>query len=109
MWMVPVLLLSARRFTGSFQVRSAVPHVVSVDPGVMALARLAGANTDFSRQELLLDLRVERDWTVVEKAMLETLASPLGGVHLDFADGSCFALEARQRWRFWRRPLTKLA
>jgi hypothetical protein len=91
------------------QVRCAIPHVVSVDPGVMALAKLAGANTDFSRQELLLDLRVERDWTVVEKAMLETLASLPGGVHLDFADGSRFALESRQRWRFWRRPLAKLA
>lgn len=91
------------------QVRCAVPHVVSVDPGVTALARLAGANTDFSRHELLLDLRVERDWTVVEKALLETLAGPLGAVHLDFADGVRFALEPRQRWRFWRRPLAKLA
>jgi hypothetical protein len=91
------------------QVRCAVPHVVSVDQGVMALARLAGANTDFSRQELLLDLRIERDWTVVEKALLETLAGPLGAVHLDFADGARFALEPRQRWRFWRRPLAKLA
>jgi hypothetical protein len=91
------------------RVRCTVPHVVSVDPGVMALARLAGANTDFSRPELLLDLRAERDWTVVEKALLESLAGPLDGVHLDFADGSRFALESRQRWRFWRRPLAKLA
>ena len=91
------------------QVRCAIPHVVSADPGVMALARLAGANTDFSRRELLLDLRMERDWTVVEKALLETLAVPPGGVHLDFADGTRFALEPRQRWRFWRRSLAKLA
>lgn len=92
------------------QVRCAVPHVVSVDAGVTALARLAGANTDFSRQELLLDLRVEREWPVVEKALLESLAGPLGGgVLLDFADGARFALEPRQRWRFWRRPLAKLA
>jgi hypothetical protein len=91
------------------RVQCAAPHVVSVDPGVMALARLAGANTDFSRHELLLDLRAERDWTVVEKVLLEGLAGPLDGVQLDFADGARFALESRQRWRFWRRPLAKLA
>jgi hypothetical protein len=91
------------------RVLCAVPQVVSADPGVMALARLAGANPDSSRHELLLDLRSERDWNVVEKALLETLAGTLGGVQLDFADGTRLALESRQRFRFWRRPLAKLA
>lgn len=90
-------------------VRCAVAQVVSADPGVVALAKLAGANGDRSRKELLLDLRGERDWAVVEQAMLEALAGPSGGLHLDFADGSRFALDSRQRWRFWRRPLAKLA
>jgi len=28
---------------------------------------------------------------------------------LDFADGERIAIEPRQRWRFWRRPMQDLA
>ena len=30
-------------------------------------------------------------------------------VQLDFADGARFVLRASQRWRFWRRPMARLA
>lgn len=92
------------------RVSCALPHVASVEPCLTALARLAGANSDGSRDELLLDLRAERDWSKVESALLEGLDSAVRrGMQLDFADGARYAFVARQRWRFWRRPLAKLA
>lgn len=92
------------------RVGCAIPHVASAEASLSALARLAGANREPSREGLLMDLRAERDWTVVEKALLEGLSNlAWSGVQLDFGDGARLVLEARQRWRFWRRPLAKLA
>jgi len=87
-----------------------VAHVATVEAGLAGLARLAGANTDHGRDELLLDLRGERDWSVVSTALVDALATHADrDVLLDFADGARWSLRSGQKWRFWRRPLATLA
>jgi len=87
--------------------------VISGDAEVLALARQAGVS--LTRQQgasTLVDLRRERDWRALESAhllpALATLTRPAGGLLLDFADGVRFSVEPAQRWRLWRRPLTRL-
>ena len=77
-----------------------VSAVESSDPELQALAALAQAS---ATGPALLDLRHERDWSVVE-TQLRRDSSTL----LDFADGARWMLQPRQRWRFWRRPLLRL-
>lgn len=87
-----------------------VAHVAAVEAGLAGLARLAGVNNDYSRDDLLLDLRWERDWSVVSTALLDALATHAGReVLLDFSDGARWSLRSGQKWRFWRRPLATLA
>lgn len=90
-------------------VRSVLTGVASHEPELLSLAHVAGiVNTADGPQ--LLDLRQARDWSAVEQRLLPGLRE-LGAeeVQLDFADGARFSLRAAQRWRFWRRPLAKLA
>ena len=90
-------------------VRCPYTGLASPDPELLSLAQLAGiANTPEGPQ--LLDLRQARDWSAVEQRLLPGLRG-LGSdqVQLDFADGVRYALKAAQRWRFWRRPLARLA
>ena len=86
-----------------------VAHVAAVEAGAAGLAKLAGVNNDYSRDDLLLDLRWERDWSVVATAVLDALTTFAGReVQLDFADGARWSLRSGQKWRVWRRPLTAL-
>jgi hypothetical protein len=90
-------------------VRSVFTAVASQEPELLSLAQLSGIRgTDDGPQ--LLDLRQVRDWSAVEQRLLPGLRE-LGRdeLQLDFADGARFSLRAGQRWRFWRRPLAKLA
>lgn len=90
-------------------VRCPYTGLASQDPELLSLAQLAGvANTPDGPQ--LLDLRQARDWSAVEQRLLPGLREPGSDeVQLDFADGARFSLRAAQRWRFWRRPLARLA
>ena len=91
------------------QVSCAVASIVSEDDELLALAALAGA----SRNETggtLMDLRHERDWSVVERGPLALASLKLrhSSVLLDFADGARWRIAARQAWRIWRQPLNGL-
>lgn len=78
---------------------------------LQALAAAADGHADASHR--LVDVRDARDLPRLEREhllpALDALAS--GRLHrcdLDFADGTGFTLQPRQRWRFWRRPLAAL-
>jgi hypothetical protein len=49
---------------------------------------------------------LERDW--LQPACLALRRGGLQGLALDFADGRQSMLAPGQRWRFWRRPLSRL-
>lgn len=97
------------------QVRFRAAALQSDDIELQALAALAGIGTrpDGVPGSHLLDLRPHRDWARLESAVLDALLPELGrryaAIELDFADGARFRLEARQRWRFWRRPIARFA
>lgn len=87
--------------------------VISADAELLALAKRAGVSlTRLETGSTLIDLRRERDWAALERAQLEsvlmTLKRRYGSLLLDFADGASLRIEAAQRWRLWRRPLTRL-
>ena len=94
-------------------VRTHFASVINADDELLALAKLAGARpTPSGSGSTLLDLRRHRDWALVEN---DALAHGLRGlkreyqqVVLDFADGAGFAFDAAQRWRWLRRPLSRL-
>lgn len=88
-------------------VHGAALTVLSEDPEVRALARLAEAHPGRHRAASLLDLRRQRDWKKVEAVMAETGREGIE-LELDFADGARWRLGRGQGWRFWRRPLTGL-
>lgn len=91
------------------QVRSAARSVVSTDPELLGLARLAGIDAAGAGAQLF-DQRQQRDWRSVERGLQAGL-DELGAdeLRLDFADGARWSLRSGQRWRFWRRPLASLA
>jgi hypothetical protein len=62
------------------------------------------------RNNTLIDLRAARDLASVAQdwlmpALDALRCRTLRQLQLDFADGSGYRLERRQRWRFWRKPL----
>jgi len=62
--------------------------------------------------EALVDLRSLRETTTLARDWVLPAMAGLRGndqLELDFADGSGFTLTRSQRWRFWRRSLTRLA
>lgn len=66
-----------------------------------------------SHETVLLDLREIRDPARIIDRWLMPAASALAQgaltqVKLDFGDGTGSVLTRGQRWRFWRRPLTRL-
>lgn len=77
-----------------------VSAVESPDAALQALAALAHAS---ATSLVLHDLRHARDWSMVEKQLPRDSC-----IVLDFADGARWKLQPRQRWRFWRRPLSRL-
>jgi hypothetical protein len=90
-------------------VRTRLAAVSSPDPELQALAKLAGLKANAEGPQLF-DLRRLRDWAGVEAHLLPGLRE-LGRdeLQLDFADGARWSLRSGQRWRFWRRPLVRLA
>ncbi|MEO6366228.1 MAG: phosphoglycerate mutase [Luteimonas sp.] len=61
----------------------------------------------------LFDLHAERDLARLQHDWLQPAVHTmqrreLDSLHLDFADGTVFTIKPSQRWRFWRRPLTRL-
>ena len=48
--------------------------------------------------------RVDAEW--IAPALADVLSGALDRLVLDFDDGGRFVFLRRQRWRFWRRPLT---
>ncbi len=97
--------------------------VCSDDNAVQAFASLAGVTASplpprwsigTSGGHRAFDLRHARDLAGLHADWLAPLmtdlrAGRLETATLDFADGDRFTLEARQRWRFWRRPLRALS
>jgi hypothetical protein len=88
--------------------RCSANAVVSRESDLRALAFFAQVeDRALARGDTLIDLRRERDWRRIEAEHLgKTLATDFARyphIDLDFADGARYRLEARQRWRFWRR------
>lgn len=87
--------------------------VISEDAELLGLAKRAGVS--LVRRETgsaLIDLRRERDWSALERSQLQPALASLKSRHdellLDFADGASFRIESAQRWRLWRRPISRL-
>lgn len=107
-------------------VRCDYTQVCSQDEAVQAFASLAGIasaplpscwppgeGSGDGDAHRAFDLRhardlasLQADWFAPVRAELR--AGRLDTAILDFADGARYVLEARQRWRFWRRPLRAL-
>lgn len=94
--------------------RTDVRGVVSLDPALRGLAKLAEVAELAPEQAWtagsLVDLSHLREITQIEHAMLAELLQALrqGQVEeilLDFANGRRWLLRGGQRWRFWRRSL----
>lgn len=98
------------------------PHasVASDDATLLALALAAGAQVSVpsagfvpATTDGLHDLRAMRnaaalasDW--LAPAIVAVQRGDLKRLLLDFEDGTGLMVERRQRWRFWRKPLTAL-
>jgi hypothetical protein len=86
--------------------------VLGAGEELLALAKLAGASLQASETgSVLVDLRRQRDWAEVERSHLlpgvGLFPHRFAALALDFADGSGLLLEASQRWRWFRRPLSQ--
>ena len=86
--------------------------VFSDDPVVQGAALLGTlacmplADVQPSTANALVDLRHQRDvGRLLQEWLLPACAED---AQFDFADGTLFTLTRGQRWRFWRRPLTRL-
>ena len=101
-------------------VRCDYRQVCSDDEAVQAFAALAGVAAsplplcwpagEGGDGHRAFDLRHARDLAGLHgdwfaPVMADLRAGGLDTVILDFADGMRYTLDARQRWRFWRRPL----
>jgi hypothetical protein len=95
-------------------------QVASDDVLLRALAANAGVSPAPAsvRFELagdgLFDLREARDLAALDRDWLQPATGALRHgklreLRLDFADGAGYLLVPAQRWRFWRRPLARLA
>ena len=103
-------------------VRCDFTEVCSDDEAVQAFALLAGVtasplparwSTDEGGGHRAFDLRHARDLAALHAdwlapVMADIQAGKLASAILDFADGARYTLDARQRWRFWRRRLRAL-
>ena len=93
-------------------------RVQSNDPLARALAAAAGiahsdrGAIDIATQDGLHDLRDAGPAEAIDAWLAPTLSAVGSGtlrqVSLDFADGTGFVVERRQRWRIWRKPLSGL-
>ena len=104
-------------------VRCDYSQVCSDDEAMQAFAALAGLTPsslpsrwpagEGGDGHRAFDLRHARDLAGLHVDWFAPVIADLRAGHLDtaildFADGVRFTLEARQRWRFWRRPLRAL-
>ena len=89
-------------------------HVRSREPLLLALAKASGIEANGERQlDTLVDLRQLRSLAqfstdVVAPLVAALRRGELDRLLLDFQDGVQFALQPRQRWRVWRKPLIRL-
>ncbi|MBB3276866.1 MULTISPECIES: phosphoglycerate mutase [Pseudoxanthomonas] len=90
-------------------------QVKGQDTLLRALALAAGvtAEGEGGAVDALIDLRHLRQPEVFARDALQPLLAALArgellALELDFEDGERFTLRRDQRWRFWRRPLTRL-
>lgn len=101
-------------------VSTSYAHVASGDVLLRALAANAGVSPAPAAArfgpagDALFDLRETRDLAALDRDWLQPALDALRrgglrGLHLDFADGAGYQFAPAQRWRFWRRPLARLA
>lgn len=103
-------------------VRANGQRYASVDPLVLALARLATAPVvaldpvalDAEQGPTTIDLATLRDVAELEApwltaALVALAAGRFAAIDLDFADGARFVWRHSHRWRLWRRPARNLA
>ncbi len=81
----------------------------AADQGTLEALPVAFKQTD---DDSLFDLRDARDLAALESDWLQPAFDALGKgelqrLVLDCEDGNAYALRSSQRWRFWRRPLTR--
>ncbi|HEY9400806.1 MAG TPA: phosphoglycerate mutase [Luteimonas sp.] len=101
-------------------VHASCTAALSDDSSLRGLANAAGANVGLLPPrfeplpgDTLIDLRPFRDLARVTSVWLMPAIGALKRgtirrLHVDFADGIGFLFEPAQRWRFWRRPVSKL-
>jgi hypothetical protein len=101
-------------------VRTSFASVVSNDEAMQAFAALAGVESlplpqqwQAGKDDGVFDLRHVHDLAAFQADWFAPLRQDLAAGRidkaiLDFADGTRFEFHARQRWRFWRRPLRSL-
>ncbi|MBB5943681.1 phosphoglycerate mutase [Xanthomonas sp. 3307] len=95
-------------------VGTAHAQVRSRDPLLRALAQAAGVvDAQAPRVDALVDLRQLRApeqfvGEVVQPLLQALRDGELQQLQLDFEDGTCFRIAPAQRWRLWRRPLSRL-
>jgi hypothetical protein len=97
-------------------VRTRYRQVKGNDTLLRSLASAAGVSNEASgAQEVdaLVDLRHLRDLGMLARDAVQPLLEAvrkreLHSLSLDFEDGAIFHLRRDQRWRFWRKPLSKL-
>jgi hypothetical protein len=88
-------------------VRSPHGQVRTHDPVLQALAAASKAEGEGS---VLIDYRALATFDAGFLGWLDAAArGDVERLVIDFADGSRLAVEPRQRWRFWRRPLQDVA
>jgi hypothetical protein len=89
------------------RVRSPHGQVRTHDPVLQALAAASKAEGEGS---VLIDYRALATFDAGFLGWLDAAArGDVERLVIDFADGSRLAVEPRQRWRFWRRPLQDVA
>jgi len=101
-------------------VRTPYTAILTDDDAVRAMAAIAGVAAlplpprwGTAGGNRLFDLRHVRDLALLEREWLAPMlrvlrTGEIGGMAVDFADGSRFVFRAGQRWRFWRRPMRSL-
>ncbi len=98
-------------------VRTRYRQVKGNDVLLRALASAAGVSnavTESQEVDALVDLRHLRDAELLANEAVQPLLAAvrrreLQSLTLDFEDGVIFHLRREHRWRFWRKPLSKLA
>lgn len=96
-------------------VRTPFKQIKGNDALLRGLAKMAGVSAGAVGDDVdaLVDLRHMRSLETLGRDALQPLLGEVGAgrldaLHLDFEDGTQYALRRDQRWRFWRRSLSSL-